>query len=71
MVLTAVSFPEKIFHLVNKIKNNFWLKEKDLDTEEVVDLFINSVSLIATKDLREIKEYIEDVLRNRTSNVVK
>lgn len=68
MILSAVASPEKVFHLTNKIKNDFWLKEKDLDTEEIIDLFINNVSLMEKDDLNEIKEYIEDVLNNRAEH---
>ncbi len=65
--LSGISSPEKIFHTINKLKNDFWLKEKDLDTEEMIDMFVNNLSLFKTEELREIKECVEDVLRNRTN----
>lgn len=65
--LKNISSPEKVFLSVNKLKNDFWMKEKDLDTEEIIDMFINNLALIETEDLREIKECVEDVLRNRSS----
>ncbi|HRY36985.1 MAG TPA: PH domain-containing protein [Candidatus Magasanikbacteria bacterium] len=63
--LLNVSSPEKVFHTINRLKNDFWLKEKDLDTEEIIDMFVNNLSLFETKELMEIKECVEDVLRNR------
>lgn len=63
--LNKISNPEKIFRLVNRLKNDFWLKEKDLDTDEIIDMFINNLSMIETGDLREIKECLEETLKNR------
>ncbi len=63
--LNKISNPEKIFRLVNRLKNDFWLKEKDLDTDEIIDMFINNLSMIETQDLREIKECLEETLKNR------
>lgn len=63
--LNKISSPEKIFHLVNRLKNDFWLKEKDLDVDEIIDMFINNISLIETQDLKEIKECIEENIIKR------
>ncbi len=63
--LNKISSPEKIFHLVNRLKNDFWLKEKDLDIDEIIDMFINNVPLIETQDLKEIKECIEENIIKR------
>jgi len=63
--LKRVSYPEKMFHVLNKLKNDFWLDKKDLDTDGIIDMFIDNLSLIDTEDLREIKTCVEDVLRNR------
>ena len=65
--LKNISSPEKVFLSLNKLKNDFWLKEKDFDTGEIIDMFINNLSLIETEDLREIKECVEDILRNRSN----
>ncbi len=65
LFLSRISHPENAFHTINKIKNNFWLKEKDLNVDEIIDLFINNISLMATKDLLEIKDYLADILSGR------
>ncbi len=64
--LFKISAPEKIFLTINKLKNAFWLEEKDLNTEEIMELFMNNLAEFETKDLVEVKECIEDILINRT-----
>jgi len=63
--LLKISAPEKVFLAINKLKNDFWLKEKDLDAGEILELFMDNLSLLPTEDLREAKECIEDILINR------
>lgn len=63
--LNKISSPEKAFHLVNRLKNDFWLKEKDLDIDEIIDMFIDNLSLIQTQDLKEIRECLDENLAKR------
>ncbi|MDO9510073.1 MAG: hypothetical protein Q7J14_02165 [Candidatus Magasanikbacteria bacterium] len=64
--LFKISMPEKVFLIINKLKNDFWMEEKDLNTEEIIELFMDNLSVFETRDLVEVKECIEDILINRT-----